>query len=249
MKSIFLSIVVPSYNEVKNIEAGVLYEMWEYLKPQKYSWEVILADDGSNDETLELLKKFASDHKGFVVSAQPHRGKAGTVIGGILEAKGDIVLFTDMDQATALNQVERILPKFEEGFDGVIGSRHGRAGYPIIRKMMAYGFMILRKIILNLPYKDTQCGFKAFKREVAVAIFERMKVFNDKQKETGAAVTAGFDLEILYIARKLRFRIAEVQIEWHEKGIRKEVRPIKDSWDGLRDLIKVRINAFRGEYR
>ncbi len=249
MKNVYLSVVIPSYNEVKNIEAGALFEVWEYLKKQKYSWEVILADDGSKDETLKLLKKFSSDHKGFVVSAQSHRGKAGTVVTGILEAKGDIVLFTDMDQATPINQIEKILPKFEDGFDGVIGSRHGREGYPVIRKIMAYGFMFLRKIILNLPYKDTQCGFKAFKREVAHAIFERMKVFNEKQKETGAAVTAGFDLEILYIARKLGYKVAEVQVEWHEKGIRKEVRPIKDSWDGLRDLIKVRINAFKGAYR
>ena len=243
-----LSVVIPAYNEVKNIKVGVLEEVWKYLKEQKYSWEVVLADDGSTDNTLLLLKEFARKHTGFKVLAEPHRGKAGTVIAGMLNAKGEIVLFTDMDQATPLNQIEKLLPKLDGGYDIAIGSRIGREGYPLIRKMMAYGFSVLREIILRLPYKDTQCGFKLFKKEVVGEIFKRMKVFNDKARIKGAAVTAGFDLEILYIARKLGLKVAEVQVEWHEKGLRKEVNPIKDSWQGLKDLMKVRINAIEGKY-
>ncbi|MBI1863895.1 glycosyltransferase [Candidatus Woesebacteria bacterium] len=249
MKKIFLSVVIPAYNEVKNINAGVLFQVYEYLKKQKYTWEVLLVDDGSTDNTVNLLTKFQKNRKNFKVLKEPHRGKAGTVIAGMLNTKGEIVLFTDMDQATPLNQIENFFPEFEKGKDLVIGSRLGREGYSTIRKIMALGFVSLRKIILGLPFKDTQCGFKAFKNSKAREIFKRMKVFNDKARSKGAAVTAGFDLEILYIARKLNLKVSEVTVDWHEKGLRKEVSPIKDSYEGLRDLIKVRLNALTGQYK
>jgi glycosyltransferase involved in cell wall biosynthesis len=248
MSKIYLSVVIPSYNEERNINAGALDQVYDYLSKQNYKWEVLLVDDGSKDNTVKLLKDFAKGKDGFKVLEEPHRGKAGTVIAGMLHGKGEIVLFTDMDQATPLNQIEKLIPNFNDGYDIVIGSRAGRKGYPLVRLMMAYGFMVLRRVILGLPYKDTQCGFKAFRREVVDEVFKRMKVFNDKTRATGAAVKAGFDLEILYIARKLRLKVAEVQVEWEEKGLRKEVNPIKDSWEGFRDLIKVRINALKGKY-
>src|SRR5258708_25632682 len=99
---------------------------------------------------------------------------------------------------------------------------------------MAYGFMSMRKLLLNLPYKDTQCGFKAFRYEVASEIFKRMKVFSDNARIEGAAVTAGFDLEVLYIAKKLNLKVAQVSGRWHEKALRREVYPIKDALMGVR---------------
>ena len=108
---IYLSVVIPNYNEEKNIKAGSLDEVYGYLKKQKYSWEVLLVDDGSLDNTVSLLNSFARAHKGFKVYKEPHRGKAGTVIAGMLKARGQIVLFADMDQATPLNQIEKFLPK------------------------------------------------------------------------------------------------------------------------------------------
>lgn len=249
MKNILLSVVIPAYNEEKNIQTGVLDEVFDYLKKQDYSWEVLLVDDGSRDNTLQLLEEFSANHVGFTALREPHRGKAGTVIAGMLAAAGEIILFTDMDQATPINQIEKLLPRLRDGYDIAIGSRVGREGYPMIRMIMAYGFMALRTLILRLPYRDTQCGFKAFKREVAMEIFKRMKIFNDKMRTKGAAVTAGFDLEILYIARKLNLKVAEVQVVWHEKGIRREVSPLRDSWQGFRDLLKVRWNAISGKYK
>ena len=112
---------------------------------------------------------------------------------------------------------------------------------------MAYGFALLRTIILRLPYKDTQCGFKAFNRQAAKKIFKKMKIFNEKMETKGASVSAGFDLEILYIARKLKLKVAEVPVVWHHQEGTK-VNPVKDSWEGLRDLMRVRINAFLGRY-
>lgn len=244
----YLSVVIPAYNEEKNINSGVLDEVYDYLKKQKYSWEVLLVDDGSIDHTLNLLESFSQSHKNFRVLAEPHRGKAGTVIAGMLASNGEIVLFTDMDQATPIKEIEKLLPKFEEGYDGAIGSRGGREGAPLVRKVMAFGFAALRTLILRLPYNDTQCGFKAFKNAAAKKIFERMRVFKEEQNVKGAAVTAGFDLEVLYIARKLGIKVAEVPVTWHHKGTVR-VSPIRDSWQGLRDLFKVRINAFLGKYK
>ena len=248
MKMIKLSVVIPAYNEVKSLQKGVLDEVFEYLSQQKFAWEVLLVDDGSTDSTLRLLKNFAAKHNGFRVLAEPHRGKGGTVIAGVLKAKGDIVLFADMDQATPIGEVEKFLPKFNEGYDIVIASRVGREGAPIIRKLMAYGFAVLRTLVLRLPYRDTQCGFKAFRREAAQKIFKRMKIFNEKHVSKGAGVTAGFDLEILYIARKLKLKVAEVKVTWHHKESER-INPLRDSWEGLRDLIKVRINALQGKYK
>ena len=249
MSKPYLSIVIPAYKEVNNIKAGALDEVFNYLKKQDYSWEVLLVDDGSPDKTFDLLKSFARKHKNFTAISEPHRGKAGTVIAGMLKAKGEIILFTDMDQATPINQIEKFFPKFTEGFDIVIGSRTGREGYSFVRLAMTYGFIFLRNLILGLPYRDTQCGFKAFKKSAAFEIFKRMKIFSNKTGEKGASVTAGFDLELLYIARKLGYKVAEVGVIWHDKGLRKMVNPIKDSWEGLRDLLRVRMNAIMGMYK
>ncbi len=248
MKKLHLSVVIPAYNEVKNLNEGVLDQVYDYLRRQKYSWEVLLMDDGSKDKTFEVISEFAAKYKNFKAYEEPHRGKAGTVISGMLKAKGEIVLFADMDQNTPLHQIEKFFPKFEDRYDVVIGSRRGREGYSLVRLAMAYGFMTLRKLILGLPYEDTQCGFKAFKNEVAKEIFKRMKVYNDKTRAEGAAVNAGFDLEILYIARRLRLKVAEVKVKWKEKGLRRGVNPIKDSFEGLRDLLRVKLNAIKGEY-
>ena len=244
----FLSVVIPAYNEEKSLKEGVLQEVDRYLRGVEYPWEVLIVDDGSNDKTALLVEKFAGAHKGFRLLGEPHRGKGGTVIAGMLKAKGDIVLFSDMDQATPITQLEKVLPKFDQGYDIVIGSRSGRQGAPIIRKLMAYGFSLLRLLVLRLPCKDTQCGFKAFTKKASQEVFRRMKIFNERMRTQGASVTAGFDLEILYLARKLRLKVAEVPVEWHHKEGTK-VNPLKDSWEGFRDLIKVRVNALSGGYK
>lgn len=243
-----ISIVIPAYNEEGNIKDGALKTVNDYLVKRKYSWEVLIVDDASKDNTVKLAEAFAKKHTGFRVLKEPHRGKGGTVIAGVLAAKGEIVLFTDMDQATPINQIEKFIPRFKEGHDIVIGSRTGRKGAPILRKIMAGGFVFLRTIILGLPYKDTQCGFKALKKDAAKKVFKRMKVFSEKTKAKGAAVTAGFDLELLYIARKLKLKVAEVPVVWHHKGTER-VNAIKDSWYGFRDMMQVRINAMQGKYK
>lgn len=249
MEKIFLSVVIPAYNEEINLKRGVLGSVYEYLCKQKYSWEVLVVDDGSTDKTVEIVDKFVKDHKGFKLLKEPHRGKGGTVIAGMLKAQGDNILFSDMDQSTPIDQLEKFLPKLEDGYDLIIGSRTEREGASIIRKLMAYGWMFLRTLILRLPHRDTQCGFKMFKKDAARDIFKRMELFGESMRGKGASVNAAFDLEFLYIARKLKLKVAEVPVEWYEYGERREVSPIKDSWEGLRDLLRVRFNAFLGRYK
>lgn len=250
MKKPFLSVVIPAYNEEINLKRGVLDSVYEYLKDKDFTWEVIISNDASKDNTSQIVKRYTKKYPNFRLIDQPiNLGKGGNVISGMSNANGEYVLFTDMDQSTPIDQFDKFLPYFNKGVDIVIGSRAGRPGQSPIRKLMAYGFATLRNIILRLPYKDTQCGFKAFKSEAVKSIIPKMKVFGSRQKSAKGSVTAGFDLEILYIARKLKLKVAEVPVEWYEYGERKAVNPIKDSYEGLRDLIKVRLNAIQGKYK
>lgn len=245
----FFSIVIPSYNEETNIRLGSLDKVSRYLERQSYAWEVLLVDDGSSDNSPELLDKFAKNNSGFSVFHNTHTGKAGTVISGMLKAKGSIILFSDLDQATPISEVEKILPWFDKGFDVVIGSRNrNREGAPLSRLIMARGFMMLRSLLLGLNgITDTQCGFKAFRRTVAKSIFSKLELYSTDRKVKGPMVTAGFDIEALFLAKKLGYKIKEVPVEWHYVETRR-VSLIKDSWQGFVDMLRIRINAWRGKY-
>ncbi|MBI4058858.1 glycosyltransferase [Candidatus Microgenomates bacterium] len=247
MKNLYLSIIIPAYNEEKNLKKGVLDEVNDYLKGVNYLFEVLIVDDGSTDKTKELIKGWMRGKRGYQLIENPHGGKALTVISGLLAAKGEIALFTDMDQATPLHQLEKLLAKFQEGYDIVIGSRHGRQGAPILRRLAAWGFAQLRNIILGLPFLDTQCGFKAFNIKSRQAIFPKLQQSWQKMRATGAAVHAGFDIETLFLAKKAGFKIAEVQVIWHYVGTER-VQLIKDSLDAIRDMVRIRWNDLTGKY-
>lgn len=244
-----LSIIIPAYNEEKNIRLGVLDKVLRYLEKQPYRWEVLLIDDGSTDSTQLLLADFSRQNTKFRVIRNKHQGKAATVISGMLRARNDYIIFTDLDQATPLSEIEKILPWFEKGFDVIIGSRNrNRTGAPITRVIMARGFMFLRTLFLGLNgITDTQCGFKAFKKEVSQKIFQRLHVYGNIHEVTGSMVTAGFDIEVLYIAKLLGYKIKEVPVEWHYVETRR-VNPLSDSFQALKDIISIRLNAFRGIY-
>lgn len=244
----YLSVIVPAYNEEQNIKKGAPQRVLDYLKKQEYSWELIFVDDGSLDRTANLLSEFEKKDTRVHVIRNPHQGKAATVTTGMLAGNGEIILFTDMDQATPINEVEKFIPWYKAGYDIVIGSRSGRRGAPIIRKLMAWGFMALRTLILRLPLKDTQTGFKAFNHSAAQDIFKKLRIFKKAVKIKGAAVKAGFDLEVLYIARKRGYKIKEVSVEWNYQGTMR-VHPIRDSLDGLKDLLRIRWHAIKGEYK
>lgn len=249
-----LSIIIPAYNEIKNIRSGVLNKIDEYLRKVDYNYEVVIVDDGSSDQTTIEVDKFIKGRESWKLIRAEHGGKALTVMRGLMEAKGEIAVFTDMDQATPLNQIEKFFPKFSgslpagrQGHDIVIGSRHGRKGAPVLRKLTAWGFAILRNIILGLPFSDTQCGFKAFNKVSREIVFKKMKNNWEKSKVSGAAVNAGFDVEALFLAKKLGFKIAEVPVDWHYVGT-KRVNLIKDSLEAVKDMLRIRWNDLTGKY-
>jgi len=244
-----LSIVIPAYNEETNIRLGTLDKVSRYLERQSYSWEAIIVDDGSSDKTGVLLEEFVAGNKGFRVIHNSHVGKAGTVVTGVKAARGEIILFTDLDQAAPITEVEKVLPWFNRKFDVVIGSRNAhREGAPLPRLLMARGFMILRSVLLGLKgIVDTQCGFKSFRKEAAKDIFSRLKLYGENKQVSGSMVTAGFDIEVLFLAKKLGYKIKEVPVEWHYVETRR-VSPLRDSWQGLMDIFRIRLNAWKGHY-
>lgn len=245
--SVKLSVVIPAYNEEKNLKKGVLDEVLDYLGKMDFGWEAIIVDDGSSDNTKELLKKFVKKNANFHLIENSHGGKANAVIEGMLSSAGDVILFTDMDQATPIDQLDKFLPKFEEKYDIVIGKRSGRKGAPLVRKLSAWGFARLRNIILDLPFSDTQCGFKAFNRKAIKKIIPKIKGEWGVVHFKGGAVNAGFDVEVLYLAKKYNFKIAEVKVDWKYVDTER-VQVIKDALAAIYDMLRIRLNDLLGKY-
>lgn len=242
-----LSVVMPAYNEETNLRKGVLDKVGNYFRKKGLDHEIIVVDDGSSDDSVALIKKYIAKNKNFKLIQNKHGGKANTVMTGMLEAVGEIVLFTDMDQATPIDQIEKFLPKFEYGADIVIGSRQGRKGAPFVRKLSAWGFTLLRGLILGLPFKDTQCGFKAFSRITVDKIIPKIKDEWGVVHFKGGAVNAGFDVEVLYLAKKYGFKIAEVPVEWKYVDTER-VQVIKDAMAAIYDMIRIRWDDLTGKY-
>jgi cellulose synthase/poly-beta-1,6-N-acetylglucosamine synthase-like glycosyltransferase len=247
----YLSVVIPAYNERDNIRAGALEKVAAYLASQPYESELVVVDDGSEDDTAALAEAFAAGRPRARVLRNPHRGKAHTVITGLLAAEGDLVLFSDMDQATPITETARLLPWFERGFAVVIGSRGtARRNAPVWRRLMSRSQIVLRNVILGFRgITDTQCGFKAFRRDAVQAVLPRMRLYGGTVHGPlrGAAVTSGFDVELLFVARKLGYAVKEVPVEWDYRHTRR-VNLLKDSLRGVRDLLRIRIADARGAY-
>jgi dolichyl-phosphate beta-glucosyltransferase len=247
----YLSVVIPSYNEMENLKNGVLVNVVDYLKKQDYTWEVILTDDGSEDGTLKKLHQFAKKHSRVRVLENIHAGKGPTVKAGMLAAKGEWRLFTDFDQSTPLSEIEKLLPRTEQDFKVIIGSREMvgsiRDEEPWYRHLMGRGFNILVQILAIPGILDTQCGFKLFSADSTKQLFNGLRVYG-QQEQRGDAFTGAFDVELLFLAKKQGLKICEVPIEWHHHETDR-VDPIKDSLRMLRDIVWIRIADFKGKYK
>lgn len=250
MHDVYLSVVIPCFDEMTNLQKGVLDKVIHFLERKKYVYELIVVDDGSTDGSVQFLEKFKKDNPEVSIIKNHHLGKAGAVTTGMLRAKGEYVLFTDMDQAAPIEEVDKLFPFFEKGYDIVIGSRNKtRKGAPWTRKIISLSSIILRKLIVGMStISDTQCGFKMFRREVAEKLFTKLhKLHHGFKKITNSAVTSGFDVELLLLAQKMGYRIKEVPINWLYVETRR-VSPVKDSIDGVRDLLVIKLNDIRNMY-
>ncbi len=222
--------------------------MWDYLKTQKYIWEMIIVNDGSSDNTSALLNQFSSDKPNISIIDNTHQGKASGILTGGIAAKGAVVLFTDLDQATSIAELGKLLEKINAGFDIAIGSRSNRKGAPLFRQILAYGMIISRTLLLRLPYRDTQCGFKAIKAGPAKKIFSLMRKLRPVVSIDGPAVDPGFDVELLYLGRKWGYKIIEVPVAWHHQETRR-VRFWYDMISGIKGLFLVRWRSITNAYK
>lgn len=246
-----LSLIIPCYNEELNIQKGVLDKIGNYIKHVPSVKEVIISDDGSTDGSRNIIKKdYLPQYPLFSLLENEHRGKAQTLISAILAAKGEYVLFMDIDLATPIEEIEKVLAEIENGTDIIIGSRSStRKGAPFLRKVMAVGFIVVRNFLIGLKnIKDTQCGFKAFKTDKARKIIESLVVFKKSHTVSGSSVSAGFDLEFLFLATKYGYSITEIPVMWKHVET-KNVNFITDSLETLKDILEIKYHDIIGAYK
>jgi glycosyltransferase involved in cell wall biosynthesis len=245
-----LTLVIPAYNEARRI-AATLRTADAYFADQPYDAEVILVDDGSADGTADVARTVAHPGGRIRVLTILHGGKAAALRAGINAAGKELVAFSDADLATPLEYLEELRAALDRGCDVAIGSREGvgatRVGEPPYRHVMGRVFNGLVRFLLLPGIQDTQCGFKLFRRDAARRILARARLYADPaQLVRGPRVTA-FDVELLVVARRLGYRICPVPVVW-TYGTRSKVHPARDTWQNVRDVLRVRLNVWRGRY-
>jgi len=238
----YLSVIIPAYNEERRLPK-TLKEIDKYLSKQTYEYEIIVVNDGSKDETAEVVRERVSVIKNLkLIDNKENNGKGYVVRQGMLSAKGEYRIFTDADNSTSFDQIEKMWPYFKKGYDIVFGSRDVKGAIldppqPWLRKvLLGEGFKWFRKIVLNLwRIEDTQCGFKCFTKKATEDIFPRCKISR-----------FAFDPEILVIANKLRYKIKEIPIYWRNDPESK----VKFKWiiNMAFDLFKIRWNLITKKY-
>lgn len=246
-----ISLIIPCFNEEANLQKGVLDKIGNYTKNNSMFTEVIIVNDGSTDRSREIIKnRYLPQFPKFRLITNSHQGKAYAVISGIISSKGDYAMFSDIDLATPIEEASKLIHEAKLGYDIVIGSRNKkRAGAPIFRKIMAFGSLVVKSLLLGLhKIKDTQCGFKLFKTKAALDIIEKLQVFKVQKGVKGSSVSAGFDMEFLFLAEKMKYKIREVSVIWRHVET-KNVNFIKDSIESLRDILKIKYFYLTGRYR
>lgn len=241
MGSYTYSIIIPAYNESQRISAS-LDKILAYVAEQQWGAEVIVVNDGSRDNTAELVREYAKTHPMVRLIENPgNRGKGYTVRNGMMQAHGDILLFTDADLSSPIEESQKLFAAIARGADVTFGSRWLQAELqterqPLYRQVFGRIFNLLLRIVLGLKYKDTQCGFKAFTRKAAHQIFARQMI--DRW---------GFDPEILFLAEKFGYKVAEVPVEWAHDN-RSKINPVTDGAKMFAEMLRVRWADMTGKY-
>lgn len=233
-----ISLIVPVYNEQERI-AKSLYQIKDYLENSDLTYEVLVIDDGSNDLTTEIVKFV--DIYGAEVKSQPqgrlkqnsiNKGKGYSIANGMLNSRGRIVVFTDADAATPITELPKLLDKIEQGFDVAIGTRKHAlsktSGRTPLRLFLSWGFNLVARLLGLVNVRDSQCGFKAYRRDTAIKVAEH--------QQTNRFC---FDVEQLYISSRLGYKIGEVPVIWnHSEG--SSLSLLRDSIRMFADLLRIR---------
>ena len=235
------SIVIPAYNEGARLGA-TLEKVLAYVRAQGWDAEVLVVNDGSRDNTADIVRRFAAKDPALRLIENPgNRGKGYSVRNGMLNARGQILLFSDADLSSPIEEAPKLFSALEKGADIAIGSRWIRAEtqtqrQPLHRQVFGRIFNLLLRVTLGLPYKDTQCGFKAFTQRAARAVFPLQKIER-----------WGFDPEILFLARKFGLKIEEVPVLWgHSGGAR--INPLIDGARMFQEMLRIRWYDLSGKY-
>ncbi|HET9307419.1 MAG TPA: dolichyl-phosphate beta-glucosyltransferase [Candidatus Sulfotelmatobacter sp.] len=235
------SLIIPAYNESARLGAS-LEKVLAFVHDQRWDAEVIVVNDGSRDDTAEIVNSFAAKDPILRLVENPgNRGKGYSVRNGMLNARGEIVLFSDADLSSPIEEAPKLLAALDQGADIAIGSRWLRSEtqtqrQPLHRQLFGRIFNLLLRLTLGLKFKDTQCGFKAFKQPAVRAIFPLQKIER-----------WGFDPEILFLARKFGFKVKEIPVVWgHSGGTR--INPLVDGARMFQEMLRVRWYDISGEY-
>lgn len=236
-----LSVIIPAYNEARRI-TNTLILIRDYLSKQNYDWEVLIVSDGSKDDTAEIVNRFGAQNKGFrFIDNKENHGKGYVVKQGMLEAKGDFRLFTDADNSTTIDHLDKFWPYIKEDYDIVIGSieiegaqifEHAQWYRRLLGRFSKY---LIRFMTGLWEIHDTQRGFKLFTAGAAEKIFQEIKINR-----------FGFDFEVLALAKKKGYKIKEAPVVWSNPGESKV--GLKSYVATLKELIKVRFNLWMRRY-
>ena len=235
------SIIIPAYNESQRI-AATLEKVLAYIAKMGWAAEVIVVNDGSRDSTAEIVRDWMRRNPIVRLVENPrNRGKGYSVRHGMMEAAGEVLLFTDADLSSPIYEAEKLIAAIQQGADIAIGSRWLRADLqterqPLYRQFFGRVFNLLLRIVLGLRFKDTQCGLKAFTARAAQSIFPRQRIER-----------WGFDPEILFLANKAGMLTAELPVEWaHDEG--SKIHPVPDGLRMFADLLRIRWYDLRRKY-
>ena len=235
------SIVIPAFNESARIPA-TLESVVSCIRGRGWDAEVIVVNDGSRDSTAAVVRAFAANAPELrLIDNAVNRGKGASVRAGMLEALGEVVLFTDSDLSSPIEEAERLFAAIAQGADIAIGSRWLETGrqthrQPLYRQFFGRCFNAVTRAVMGLSFADTQCGLKAFTRAAAQTVFRLQTIER-----------WGFDPEILFIALKRGYRIVEVPVSWaHDE--RSRISYLKDGMKMLEEILSIRWNALRGRY-
>ena len=241
MSDLTHSIILPAYNESERL-ASSIPKVLEYVHSRGLQAEIIVVNDGSTDDTAEVVRGFAADNPMVVLLENPgNRGKGYTVRNGMLHAKGAVSLFSDADLSSPITEADKLFAALTEGADVAIGSRWLKRELqterqPLHRQLYGRLFNLGLKLALGLDYRDTQCGFKAFKRQALQIIFTRQHIER-----------WGFDPELLFLARKFNLKTPAGPVEWAHDH-RSKVNPLRDGLQMGGEVLKIRWNDLKGRY-
>jgi dolichyl-phosphate beta-glucosyltransferase len=235
------SLILPAYNESERLTSS-LPKVLEYVRQRRLGAEILVVNDGSKDNTADVVRKFAAADPCIRLLENPgNRGKGYSVRNGMLHARGDVVLFSDTDLSSPISEADKLFDALAQGADVAIGSRWLQRELqterqPLMRQVYGRLYNFGLRIVLGLDFKDTQCGFKAFTREAAHIIFPRQHIER-----------WGFDPEILFLARKFKLKAVEVPVEWAHDH-RSKISPLRDGLRMGSEVLQVRWNEMRGRY-